>query len=99
MIRTVTIKDAAKSDLDALYDYTDERWGRAQARVYFEALGQTLQLLSGNPDIGREWTGLSPPARLHRFRSHMVIYRANDASLDVLRIVHARSNWQALLSD
>jgi toxin ParE1/3/4 len=96
--RQITIKDIAVTDLDAIYWHSIETWGRQSARAYLEALESLLNLLSEQPEIARERNELAPPVRLHPFRSHLVIFTANATELDILRVAHSRSNWQAELT-
>jgi toxin ParE1/3/4 len=96
--RRVTISNRAAADLDALYWQGVERWGRGQARAYLEALDSLFDLLAEQPDIARERLEINPPVRIHPFRSHMVIYSVASDECDILRVLHARSNWQALLA-
>jgi toxin ParE1/3/4 len=37
--------------------------------------------------------------RIHPHRAHLIVYRIEDGHLAVIRIVHARRRWQALLED
>ncbi len=97
MRRQIVIKEKAIADLDAIYWQTVERWGRGQARSYFEAMQGVFNLLAEQPELARERRTLTPPVRVHPFRSHIVIYRADDDFLDILRVLHGRSNWQTAL--
>ena len=99
MTRCVTIKERAIADLDAIYWHSAEKWGRQQARAYLEALEGLFQLLAVEPEIARERIEFDPPVRLHPFRSHVVAFRADETIVDILRVVHARSDWQAVMPD
>ena len=70
-----------------------------QAEAYLLALDRVLAMLCDQPDLARRYGNTSPFIRIHRFRSHLVIFTSDDATLDVIRVVHARSDWQALLSE
>ena len=99
MKRHIQIKDSAISDLDFLYRQGVERWGRGQARAYLEAMDSLFDLLAEQPEIARERREFNPPVHVHPFRSHVVIFTANDLVLDVIRVVHGKSNWTNLVSD
>jgi toxin ParE1/3/4 len=96
--KQIVIKDSAVADLDAIYSYGVENWGRGQARNYLEALEKLFGLLAEQPEIARERSEINPPVRVHPFRSHVVIYNLGPDECDILRVVHARSDWQALLA-
>ena len=99
MIRHLLLTPAARADLAAFWDHTAERWGPAQARTYFTGLDRLLSLLAEQPEIARERPEFTPPVRLHRYRSHLVIFRAAPGRLEVLRVVHARSDWAEYLME
>lgn len=42
---------------------------------------------------------LTPPVRIYRYCSHLVIFTANDSLLEVIRVVHGRSKWVDLVSE
>lgn len=93
------LSPAARRDLDGIWDYTVLLWSVEQAETYLRGLAEALQTLLQHPEIARERTEIRPPVRLHRYGSHLIIYRIADDHLAVVRIVHARQHWQALLSD
>lgn len=93
------IRPLAGADLDTIYSQTFEQWGPAKARAYLEALQQLIDLLADHPEIARERAEIQPPVRLHPFRSHIVLFRADAEVLEILRVVHARANWAAVLND
>lgn len=33
------------------------------------------------------------------YQRHLVIYTADDTTLDVIRVAHSKANWVALLAD
>ena len=42
----------AERDLIAIWDYTIEQWGEAQADSYLQAMQAAIRLLVDNPDLG-----------------------------------------------
>ena len=99
MTRGIVFSARADIDRDHIWDYTVERWSVAQAEDYLMGLGSVLTLLADHPQIASERHDIDPPVRLHRYKSHMVIFTAADTPLKVIRVVHSRSNWQALLAE
>ena len=97
MTLAILLSDKARADLVAIWQYTADNWGRVQARAYLSGLDGLLAMLADYPDVGRERREIRPPVRLHPYRSHLVIYRADGLDSDVLRVVHNRSDWRALL--
>jgi toxin ParE1/3/4 len=99
VIRQLVLTPAARADLASIWDHTAGIWGQAQARAYLTGLDRLFSLLADQPEIARERPEISPPVRLHPWRSHLVIFRATSDRLEVLRIAHARSEWSEFLSE
>ena len=99
MTRQLILLPAAEADLSAIWDYTAERWSLKQAQNYASGMTHLLNLLCDQPEIAPLLGKLKPPVRAYRFRSHLVIFTADDLLLEVIRVVHGRSNWVGLLAD
>lgn len=98
MTRQLILRPAAESDLSDIWDYTTERWSLTQARTYAAGMTDVLLLLCDQPEIAPLFSKLTLPVRVYRYRSHLVIFTADDALLEVIRVVHGRSNWVELFS-
>lgn len=53
MITKYRIRAFAKADLEAIWLYTCEQWGVAQADTYIQALIQRFDWLAKNPTLGK----------------------------------------------
>jgi len=93
------LSPASQNDLDKIWDYTAEMWSPDQADVYLRGLSDKLGDLCRHPEIARERIEINPPVRVHPYRSHLIIYRIEDDHLAIIRVVHGRQRWQALLSE
>lgn len=93
------LSPSASDDLDAIWDYTVRIWSVDQAENYIRAIADSMSLLVRHSEMARERLEIRPPVRSDRSGSHLIIYRIEDGWLDVLRIVHARQNWMAYLSE
>jgi toxin ParE1/3/4 len=83
---------AAVADLDAIADFTVDRWGKEQARVYLDALEARLTQLANRPSIGRKRDELAPGLLGFPFESHVVFYTATDFGTAVVRVLHTRQD-------
>lgn len=95
----IALRPAAEADLDAIWTGTTETWSEAQAVIYLRGLESMLRLLAEFPEMARPRTEFVPPVRVHPYRSHLIIYSADADMLDVLRVVHARTNWSSFLAE
>ncbi|MCH8489419.1 MAG: type II toxin-antitoxin system RelE/ParE family toxin [Oceanicaulis sp.] len=90
---TVRFSVKALADLDAIFDYTLDTWGQAQARTY------TLDLIdfaSRLPDSRYAWRRLrrkNEAVYAARRASHVLIFEAGAQSIRIIAIVHARSDF------
>jgi toxin ParE1/3/4 len=89
----------AEADLRLIWDQSAAQWGKIKAEDYLHGLGKLFTLLADHPGIGRERRDFRPPLRLHPYQSHLVIYTNTDHTLEVIRVLHNRTNWADLISD
>lgn len=96
-MHTIRLTPQAEQDLRDIWQYGAGNWGTPQAERYFDAMYGTFQLISEFSEIARLRGELKPPVRLHPFRSHLIAYDVADDGIDVIRILHMRSDVLALL--
>ena len=99
MSRSLILRPLAQADLRAIWDHTATHWGQAKAETYLHGLGQLFTLLADHPEIARTRKDFRPPIRLHPYQSHLVIFTSTDHALEIIRVVHNRSNWADLFTD
>ena len=99
MTRRLKLRRQARVDLSEIWAFTAKQWSAAQADQYLNGLDDILSLLGATPEISRLHVNYTPPVRVYRYRSHLVIFTADDSVLEVIRVVHGRSNWVELLAD
>lgn len=99
MSRSLNLRPLARTDLRAIWDHSATHWGQTKAETYLHGLGQLFALLACHPEIARERKDFRPPVRLHPYQSHLVIFTNTDHALEIIRVVHNRSNWAHLISD
>ncbi len=84
---------AARADLAAIWTYTADTWSVAQADAYVGGIRRNLELLLVYPLMARERLEIDPPVRIHRHRSHLIVYRIEPPYLIVIRIRHGHEDW------
>lgn len=99
MTHGVTLRPAAEADLAEIWDYTVEAWSEEQAEVYLIGLGQAFDRLAQFPEMARLRMEFTPPVRIQPYQSHLIVYLAEGHQLDVIRVLHSRANWTALLAE
>ena len=96
----VRLTAAAESDIRNILQWTTERFGPAQARIYSETLSRAIQALAAGPNVVgckrcdaiAEGLFTLHIARDGRKGRHLVLYRVGDSgehsTIDVLRLLH-----------
>ncbi|MDF1670608.1 MAG: type II toxin-antitoxin system RelE/ParE family toxin [Roseovarius sp.] len=87
----------AQTDLEDIWLYSAQTWSPDQADTYLDGLGESMNALCAMPTMAREYPEFSPTVRIHPNGSHLIIYRIDADTLDVIRILGARQNWKAIL--
>ncbi|MEO1638799.1 MAG: type II toxin-antitoxin system RelE/ParE family toxin [Pseudomonadota bacterium] len=95
----ILFRPQAEADIADIWAYTDEIWGQQKAADYLAALEQMLQSVAAFPEMARLRSDFDPPVRIHPFRKHLIIYQTDGTMLDVIRILHSRSNWAQFLTE
>ena len=93
----IRLTSAAENDLSDIWRFTARTWSIEQADAYLRGLDAQFDALSRHPEMAREFSEIDPPVRLFPFRSHVIIYRVEEAVLVVLRVLHNRRHWRTLL--
>ncbi|GFE67265.1 type II toxin-antitoxin system RelE/ParE family toxin [Litoreibacter roseus] len=98
MTRKIFLRPEAEVDLASVWEYTVETWSRAQAERYLHDIGEVFLTLANFPELARLRPEFDPPVRIHTFRKHVIIYVFDDTTIEVIRVVHGRTNWAVYLA-
>ncbi len=92
--RQYTLSQAAMADLDDIYAYGLEHWGFRQAEAYQDAIFLTFDALAD----GRAHTRpLIDAYRKASVGSHFVIYREDETTVFVVRVLHQQMDVERRL--
>jgi toxin ParE1/3/4 len=82
------LSNAAAEDVAAIFVRGAAEFRLAQAEKYHSGLERIFEFLAANPRAARERDEFSPPARLHPFGVHVVVYRIVGEDVLVVRALH-----------
>lgn len=99
MVSGYRLSPAARADVSGIWDYTAETWSPVQADTYIRGLVNSLETLVKFPEMANERQETTPPVRLQRYQSHLIIYRIEADCIAVVRIMHFRRDWLSLLDE
>ena len=75
-------------DLVEIWLYTFNEWGEKQADKYLDDLDSAIKLLAEQPLISRKRPELDPPVRIHHHGHHLIVDRALDDGISIVRVLH-----------
>ncbi|MBU2677626.1 MAG: type II toxin-antitoxin system RelE/ParE family toxin [Gammaproteobacteria bacterium] len=82
------ITPRAAADLDAIADYTIEKWGPERLETYLGALADRFEWLADNPLLGRDRSDIHKGYRSYPEGNHVVFYITQDDWIAIIGIPH-----------
>ncbi len=82
----------AEQDIAEIAEYTIAAFGIEQARQYRDGLIKTFVTLADSPLIGRDCGYIKSTYRRHVHISHVIYYRVQDDSVEIMRVLHGRQD-------
>ena len=85
----VILRQEAIDDLNSIWDYTLKKWSEKQADKYYATVKMTCNGIGDNPDIGKEYYGISKNLLGLKSGKHIIFYQqmSNDR-IEIIRILH-----------
>lgn len=84
----VYFTEQAEKDLEAITDFTVQRWGVVQSHHYIDDLEALAQILADNPLLGTERDELSQGLRSFPYQSHVLFYVLQQEGIAIVRVLH-----------
>lgn len=89
-MREVRLRPRAAQDIEAIADYTIEKWGTAQAKRYVTELRQSIESLALVGLRHAPCPDIAPDLRRARSGRHLIYFRIDESVVDVVRVLHER---------
>jgi toxin ParE1/3/4 len=80
----------AVSDLEEIWRYTANAWSVAQADRYYSLIIDEIEYICKNIDSGKSMEHVRKGYRASKVKSHLIFYRVNTGTVEVIRILHER---------
>lgn len=90
-VRRYRLSPLAEADLEAIWLYTLETWSQAQADRYYHQFVATFDALAKGICQG-SLADIRPGYFKRRCGAHVLYYRMERETLDIIRILHARQD-------
>jgi toxin ParE1/3/4 len=87
----VILRQEAIDDLNDIWVYTFEEWSEKQADKYYESLEFACLQIGQNPELGKEYAGISNNLLGLRTGKHIIFYQViSEQEIEIIRILHER---------
>jgi toxin ParE1/3/4 len=97
-VRRIESTRTAIADFDAIYDYIAKENPRAATDV-LRALDRSIQLLEGQPKLGRVYRSRRLRLRLLIHGNYLVFYRERPGVIEIIRVLDGRRNIPDILDE
>jgi toxin ParE1/3/4 len=89
----------ADADLEHIYTYTLDTWGKRQLVAYEGLMGTALDAIADNPNLigHKERFDLADECYLYHVGHHIIAYRQKNWTIEIIRVLHERMDISAQL--
>jgi toxin ParE1/3/4 len=82
------LRQAAETDLEAIWLYTMQDWGLEQADHYIGALLSRFDWLAEHPSAGRKRPDIKPGYHCYPEGRHLIFYTVRPDRIEIIGVVH-----------
>ncbi|MCC5929319.1 MAG: type II toxin-antitoxin system RelE/ParE family toxin [Cyclobacteriaceae bacterium] len=94
------LTNKAVDDLNGIWDYTADEWSEEQADKYYNMLLNTCQDIANNPDLGKNYDGITTDLFGLKANRHIIFYRKTKSDpIEITRILHGRMDLKNRLTE
>ena len=98
MAQNYLLTVAARAQLKNIGEYTEQRWGIEQQRIYLGQLFKRFEEIGNNPLLGRERLEIAPGIRSVMEGRHVIYYQVTDMTVEILAVLHGRMDLKRELT-
>jgi toxin ParE1/3/4 len=89
----------ALHDIQGIFDYSVEHWGKRAAEKYLDAIESGLDRVQSQPELLRPEPDFHRSLTFYRINQHLLVCDARPESIVVLTVVHASMDIPARLAE
>ena len=87
-------------DLTQIWNYTVDKWSENQADRYYHMLIGNCKEVACNPDLGKNYSGISENLLGFKAGRHIIFYRMTENSeIEIIRILHEQMDLKNRISE
>ncbi len=93
------ISKKAIADIEEIWLYTVEKWSVDQADHYYNLIFDEIQFICKTVNAGKSREHVRKGYRASKVKSHLIFYRIQNNTIEVIRILHERIDIENRLDD
>ena len=94
------LTNKAVEDLSKIWKYTFEVWSEKQADKYYESLIINCQEIADNPELGKNYEGVTKQLFGMKANRHIIFYRTDNKNyVEITRILHERMDLKKRITE
>lgn len=97
MKRRLRFHSSAQRDFTNLAVRSEREWGKQRTRRYLDEIERKIQSIVENPMLGHDAGLPRPELRRITSGSDVIFYTFDDRQVEIVRIMHERMDFAALL--
>lgn len=82
------LSEKTQEDIDSIYDYGHQKFGKNQALSYLIELRSYFELLLKNPNLGKHRDEIKVGLLSFPYASHIIFYRIFKNHIRIVRVLH-----------
>lgn len=91
------ISKKAVADLEEIWLYTAEKWSIIQANRYYTLIMDEIEFICRSSSSGKSMQHIRKGYLASKVKSHLIFYRVNNNSVEIIRILHERMDIDSRL--
>ena len=91
------ISEAARSDLDGIWEYTFHKWSKEQADRYYSLIMNEVAFISDNITSGKPMNHVKKGYFATYVKSHMILFKRNEEIVEIIRVLHQRMDIESII--
>jgi len=96
----VILRQETIDDLNSIWDYAFEKWSEKQADKYYATVKMACNGIGDNPDIGKEYYGISKNLLGLKSGKHIISYQQmSNSRIEIIRILHERMDLKNRMNE
>lgn len=86
-----SISEKALEDINAIWNYTAERWSTEQANRYYNLILDEIEFNAANFETAIDFGSIRKDYRYSKVKSHLVFFKkTKNNEIEVVRVLHER---------